>query len=108
MLDTFVAAQLRTELPICTARPRLYHLRRQQGRQVIDVLAELGGVKVFAVEVKADAAPGRDEARHLRWLRNRLGDRFLGGALLQTGPRAWQLHERIIAAPICTLWAQGE
>ncbi len=106
MLDTFVTAQLRAELPICSTRPRLYHLRQEQGRHEIDLVAELGGGKVLAVEVKADAAPGRDASRHLRWLRDRLGDRFLAGVLLHTGPRVWRIDERIIAAPICTLWTR--
>ena len=106
MLDTFVAAQLRAERPICSVRPRLYHLRQEQGRHEIDVVAELGGGKVLAMEVKADAAPGPDASRHLRWLRDRLGDRFLAGVLLHTGPRVWRIDERIIAAPICTLWTR--
>jgi uncharacterized protein len=56
------------------------------------------------VEVKADAAPGRGDARHLLWLRDQLGDRFEAGVVLHTGPRTYQLEERIHAAPISTLW----
>ena len=33
------------------------------------------------------------------------GARFLAGVVLHTGPRVYELEERILAAPICTLWA---
>jgi predicted AAA+ superfamily ATPase len=105
ILDTFVAAQLRSELAIAESRPRLYHLRQEQGRHEVDLLVELGAGRVLAFEVKADAAPGPDAAKHLAWLRDELGDRFVAGVVLHTGPRAFALGERIIAAPICTLWA---
>ena len=38
LLDTFVAAQLRAELVVSTSRPRLYHVRQEQGRFEIDIL----------------------------------------------------------------------
>lgn len=104
LLDTFVAAQLRAELPIGRPRPRLYHLREEHGRYEIDLLAELGGRDVLAFEVKADSSPGQDAARHLAWLGDQLGERFLGGVVFHTGPAPFELSERIVAAPICSLW----
>lgn len=104
LLDTFVAAQLRAERAASEARPRLYHLREEHGRHEIDILAELGGRNILAFEVKADAAPDRDAARHLTWLRDRLGERFLHGIVFHTGPAPFELSERITAVPICALW----
>lgn len=104
MLDTFVAAHVRAELSVSDVRPRLYHLRQQQGRHEIDILGEMGAGQVIAIEVKASASPDPGSAKHLRWLRDRLGDRFTAGVILHTGPRAYPLDERIVAAPICTLW----
>jgi predicted AAA+ superfamily ATPase len=105
VLDTFVASQLRSELPVAVTRPRLFHLRSQQGRREVDLLAELAGGGIVGIEVKANAAPKRDAARHLAWLREEMGDRFVAGVVLHTGPRVYTLGERIVAAPICTLWA---
>jgi len=104
LLDTFVAAQLRTERAIGKTRPGLYHLREEHGRHEIDVLAEIGGRNLLAFEVKADAAPGRDAARHLIWLRDQSGDRFAAGIVFHTGPRLYELDDRIVAAPIAALW----
>ena len=68
-------------------------------------MAELAGGRVIAIEVKASAAPRADAARHLEWLRDELGDRFVGGVVLHTGPRVYRLAERITAAPIASLWS---
>lgn len=105
LLDTFVVAQLRPELVSSSRAPRLYHLRDQGGRHEIDCLAELAGDRVIAIEVKATAAPTRADARHLEWLREELGHRFLAGAVLHTGPASFPLGERLFALPICALWA---
>lgn len=104
LLDTFVMAQLRSEAALGTPRPRLHHLRLEQGRHEIDILAELAGGRLIAFEVKADAAPGAGSARHLRWLRDKLGQRFVAGLVLHPGPGVYELDERIAAVPICALW----
>lgn len=104
VLDTFVAAQIRPEVAVSEHRPRLYHLRTEGGRHEVDLVIELGGGRVIGVEVKASAAPGREDAKHLTWLRDRLGDRFLAGVVLHTGPRSFALSERIVAAPIAAIW----
>jgi hypothetical protein len=105
LLDTFVVSQLRAELVVNASTTRLYHVRQQQGRFEVDVLAEFGGGEVVAIEVKATAAPTMDDARHLALLRDRAGDAFVAGVVFHTGPRAYRLAERIVAAPISSLWA---
>jgi predicted AAA+ superfamily ATPase len=105
LLDTFVAAQLRAELSTTAARPRLYHVRQQQGRFEIDLLAELAGGGLVAIEVKATAAPGPADARHLAGLRDRYSEAFLAGIVLNTGPRTYGLGERLFAVPISALWS---
>jgi predicted AAA+ superfamily ATPase len=104
MIDTFVLAQLRPELELAASRPTMYHLRQQDGRREVDIVAEVAAGNVLALEIKATAAPGAGDARHLAWLRDLLGDRFLGGAVLHTGPRPFSLGDRILALPICSLW----
>lgn len=107
VLDTFVAAQLRPERVLSSTGPRLYHLRTEQGRHELDLAAELPGQKLIGIEVKATAAPNaRDDAKHLVWLREELGDRFVAGIVFHTGPRAFELGERIVAAPIAVLWGE--
>ena len=105
VLDTFVAAQLRPELAVSASRPRLHHLRTEQGRHEIDLIGELAGGQLIGIEVKAGSAVTAADARHLAWLRDELGDRFAAGTVLHTGSRVYSLGEKIVAAPIATLWA---
>jgi len=105
LLDTFVASQVRSELAVTAARPRIYHVRQQQGRIEVDLLAELGGGGIVAIEVKASSAPTPDDARHLAVLRDRMGESFVGGVVFHTGPHAYRLGEGIVAAPISALWS---
>jgi predicted AAA+ superfamily ATPase len=105
VLDSFVMAQLRAEIAVGAAQLRSYHLRQQQGRHEVDTILETADGRVIGVEVKAEAAPTRHSARHLRWLRDELGDRFIAGVVLHTGPRPFPLDDRLLALPICALWA---
>ncbi|MCY4210186.1 MAG: DUF4143 domain-containing protein [Gammaproteobacteria bacterium] len=106
LLETFVTAQLRAEATVAAARPKLYHLRSEQGRVEIDIVAELRGQRIIGIEIKASSAPSAQDARHLAWLRDHLADRFIAGVVLHTGPATYPLGSRIVAAPISTLWAR--
>lgn len=108
ILDTFVAAQLRPELAESVRSPRLFHVREKNGRHEVDLLAEFGGDRVVAIEVKATAAPNRGDAAHLEWMRDRLGQRFLAGVVFHTGPSAFTLADQVVALPIAALWSGGK
>ena len=71
----------------------------------MDLLAESAGHRIVAIEVKASAAPTLRDARHLLWLQENLGNRFVAGVVLHTGPAAYELAQDIAALPICTLWS---
>lgn len=104
MLDTLVFAQLGPEAALAEDPVRLHHLRTPNGRHEIDLIAELSTGQVVAIEIKASAAIGRHHVQHLVWLRDQLGSRFAAGVVLHTGPDVFQLDDRILAAPISTLW----
>jgi uncharacterized protein len=105
ILDTFVAAQLRPELALLGPRTRLHHLRTEAGRHDVDLVLDLGAGRVVGIEVKASSAPSTRDARHLAWLRDRIGEGFVRGIVFHTGPHPFELDERIWALPICALWA---
>ncbi len=108
LLDTFVAAQLRPLVPLAESAPRLYHLREVGAGREIDLLLEFGGRGVVAIEVKAASAPRRTDARHLEWLRDQLGERFIGGVVLHTGLVVTDLAPGIHALPISSFWSAPE
>jgi hypothetical protein len=104
IIDTFVMAQLRPEVALSPRRIRLHHLRTKEGREEVDILAELPGGKILGLEIKATASPSSSDAKHLRWLRGRYPERFVAGAVLHTGPDIIQFDESIFAIPICAFW----
>jgi predicted AAA+ superfamily ATPase len=79
-------------------------VREQGGRREADLLVELDGHRVIAIEIKASASPRPDSARHLTWLRDELEDRFVHGLVMHAGRYLYELSDRITAVPICTLW----
>lgn len=103
--DAFGTAQLRPEIALTHPRPRLHHLRVEGGRREIDLVVELGAGRVVGIEFKASAAPRRDDAKHLAWLRDQLGPSFAAGAVLHSGPGIYALGDRILAVPLCAVWA---
>lgn len=105
LIETFVVAQLRAQATVSEHRCALHHLRQHNGRHEIDIVVELGSGHIIGIEVKAAAAVSRDDARHLAWLRDEEGDRFLAGLVLHTGPAIVPLADRLWAAPISSLWA---
>jgi predicted AAA+ superfamily ATPase len=105
LMDTFVAAQLRAELAASDLGPRLYHLREEHGRREVDLIIETASGTLIGIEVKASATVTASDARHLAWLRDETGDSFAAGLVLHTGPHAFPLGDRLLAAPVSALWA---
>ena len=80
----------------------------------MDFILDGGPRGIVGVEVKAGERAGLHEARHLLWLRDRLGGRFAGGVVLHTAPRRPVVLSpavggglgggRVWAAPLSTLW----
>jgi hypothetical protein len=71
------------------------------GRKSTSLSSTPGG-GMFGFEVKPSGGPSLNDAKHLQRLRDAVGDRFIGGAVLLSGPRLYPLTERIVAAPICS------
>ncbi|MCL2490212.1 MAG: DUF4143 domain-containing protein [Propionibacteriaceae bacterium] len=105
LLDTYVAAQLRGELAASQSRPRMHHLRDQSGRHEIDILLEYPAGRVVGLEVKVAGHVDLGDAKHLVWLKDQLGDDFVCGVVLHTGPGSYRLADRVFAVPISTIWA---
>ena len=59
---------------------------------------------MVGIEVKASPSPGADAARHLRWLKGQLGDRFTAGIVLHLGTWSTPFGDGIYALPLSALW----
>ncbi|MGH3280804.1 MAG: hypothetical protein ACRDNW_16925, partial [Trebonia sp.] len=70
----------------------------------VDFILEGPGGQVVGLEVKATASPRAEDAKHLRWLKDKLGDRMAAGVVLHLGNAAGSLGEGIYALPCSALW----
>lgn len=103
-VDAFATMQVRAEVACMYPSPRLHHLRVENGRHEVDLVLDLGNGKVFGIEFKAGAAPTLDDARHLVWLRDQYGSKFVGGVVLHSGRAVTELDDRIGAVPLSMAW----
>lgn len=104
MLECFVVGELRRQLEWADQRASLHHYRDSRGVEV-DVVLETPDGRVVGIEVKAAATVRTRDAGGLATLRDRLGDRFVAGYVLHTGPRSLAVGDRITAVPMDALWS---
>lgn len=103
LLETFVANEIRKQLTWSAARPSLWHFRDRNGAEV-DLLLEHPDGRVVGLEVKATSTPSPGDLHGLRYLADRLGDRFHFGLLLHTAPEATRFGPNLAALPLSALW----
>lgn len=103
LLETFVVMELRKQLSWSETQASLWHFRDRGGAEV-DVVIEYPDGRIVAIEVKSGATPSHADARGLRLLRDRLGDRFHHGYLATTAPEAHPLEDRLSAIPVTAIW----
>lgn len=103
LIETFVFSELTKLLAFGDTGASLYGLRDGDGREIDFILEERDG-RVVAIEVKASASATADDTRHLKWLREKLGERFVAGAVLYLGQHTYSLGDRLLALPLSSLW----
>jgi uncharacterized protein len=103
LVETFVHAELTRLLATSDLAASLYYYRDRDGREV-DFLLERRNGQIVAIEVKASATVGPGDIRHLRWLADKLGDRFVGGYILHLGTQTHPLGDRMMALPLSAMW----
>ena len=103
LLETFVVGEFAKQQSWSAADLGLSHWRDRDGREV-DIVVELPGGGVVAIEVKS----GRDvldaDLRHLEYFRELLGPRFVHGLVLYLGETVSAVGDRLTAAPLSALW----
>lgn len=102
LLESFVVNEVLRQATWAARPVRASHYRDSRGREVDLVLER--GTSVVGIEVKAATTVDRGDARHLAYLRDRLGDRFVHGFVVYTGSVALPLGDRLQAIPAAALW----
>jgi len=103
LLETLVATELIRQLTWSDTAATIGHFRDRSGIEV-DLILEHPDGRIVAIEVKASRTPRAEDLRGLRFLADRLGDRFAYGCLLSLAPEATPFGAHLAALPISALW----
>jgi uncharacterized protein len=103
LLETFVVGELVRQASWLDGIAAYGHWRTYDGDE-IDLVLERDDGGVLAFEVKAAGQVAGRDMRHLRKLRDAIGERFLTGVALYTGTRAYNFEDRLHVLPIDRIW----
>ncbi len=81
----------------------VHHLRTMGGEHEIDLIVVGHDGRVVAVEVKLTRTVDDRDCRHLRWLRDQLGDELADAVVVSTGPEAYRRRDGIAVVPASLL-----
>ena len=104
LLETFVVGEIARQLASSSIDAELHHFRDRAGAEV-DLVVEASDGRVAAIEIKAGRSVGRSDVRSSSLLRDRIGDEFVNGVVLNCGDAVQALGDRLTAIPISTLWS---
>lgn len=82
---------------------KVKHLRTARGRREIDLIVERADGGVVAIEVKLVRTIDSDDVKHLRWVKDKLGDRVLDQVIITTGPAAYRRKDGVAVVPLALL-----
>lgn len=102
LFESLVALSVRTHAQ--ARRAPVFHLRTDSGRREVDFIVEHEG-GVLAIEAKLSATIDDGDVRHLVALRSELGDRWIDGVVINTGPEAYRRLDGIAVIPLGLLGA---
>lgn len=104
MVENFVVTEVLKQASWSQIGVHVHHYRDREGREVDIVIEDRRTGRIAAIEVKASSSPDSRGAKHLAFLRDKLGDRFSIGILMHLGTQFLPLGERLWALPISSLW----
>lgn len=103
LMESFVVGELRKQVSWLEESVTVGHWRTHDGDEV-DYVLEFDDGQVLALEVKTNERIAGTDLGGMRKLRDLLGDRFIAGVALSTGPRSYTYEDRLHVMPIDRLW----
>lgn len=101
LFESLVTLDVRTGAQ--SAEASVSHLRTRGGEHEVDLIVARDDQRVVAIEVKLTRAVDDNDVRHLRWLREQIGDDLLDAAIITTGPEAYRRPDGIAVVPLALL-----
>jgi uncharacterized protein len=104
LVETFVAGEILKQVSWSDEVTTASHFRTETGDEV-DLVLETWDGRVAGFEIKAGTRIKDPDLNGLRLLRDRLGDRFVGGFVLNLGELAYRKEDKIAIMPLSALWS---
>ena len=104
LVETFAVGEILKQVSWSEEAVTAAYFRTQDGDEV-DLVLETWDGRVAGFEVKAGSRVQDTDLSGLRLLRDRLGERFIAGFLLNLGELAYRKEERIMVMPLSGLWS---
>ncbi len=101
LFESLVTQSLRVYAQASEAAVR--HLRTRDGDHEVDLILERDDGAVIGFEVKVARTVDSDDTKHLRWLRDQIGERFIDGVVVTTGQYAYRRDDGIAVVPLALL-----
>ena len=102
LFEALVHLSLNTYVTVNNAK--LYYLKTYKGDHEIDFILQKGS-KVIACEVKFSPTAAPSDGRHLKWLRDKLGNDCCDAMIITTGSVAYRRNDGIAVIPAALLTA---
>lgn len=106
LVETFTVNELMKQAGWAEQEARFSHFRTRE-QQEVDLVIESPAGAVTAIEVKASGSISDQDFAGMRLLRERLGDDFVGGAVVNLGQRSYTYEDRLHVIPLDRLWTFG-
>lgn len=103
LFEAFVTSELLKQRSWSEHDYQLFHFRDRDGIEV-DLVLELDDGGVVAIEVKASSTYRSDHFAGLRFLRDKLGDRFIAGIVIGMASTGYRYADRLHGLPAAALW----
>jgi hypothetical protein len=103
LLETLAATELIRQLSWSATPATLGHFRDRSGTEV-DLILEHPDGRIVGIEIKTTSTPRAEDLRGLRFLAERLGERFTFGCVLTLAPEATPFGNNLATLPVSALW----
>jgi hypothetical protein len=104
LVETFAVGEILKQVSWSDEVITASHFRTESGDEV-DLVLETWDGRVAGFEVKAGTRVRDPDLNGLRLLRDRLGDRFIGGFVLNLGELAYRKEDKIAILPLSAIWS---
>jgi hypothetical protein len=104
VVETFAVNEIIKQAGWSASEVTFSHLRTAQ-QQEVDLVVESRGGNVAGVEVKTSTTVKDTDFSGLRLMRDKLGEDFTAGVLLNFGQRSYQYEDRLYVVAMERLWS---